>query len=90
MNVEEISLKDDVNKKKKIEENIGKEVILNDEHRGWKHGILMKEEGMGAGDFQFNPSGERYNLKLIKHKEKLLLCYNDLNQLLVLTPYMKF
>ena len=89
MNVEEISLGDDADKKKKIEENIGKEVILNDEHHSWKHGILMKEEGIGDGDFQFNPSGERYQLKLIKHKEKLLLCYDDVKQLLVLTPYIK-
>ena len=73
MKVEEILLgKDEVDKKKKIEENIGKEVILNDDHFLWKHGVLGKEKGIEGGGIKFEPSEGRYKLILTNKKEILL------------------
>jgi len=89
MIIEEILLgKDEVDKKKKIEENIGKEVILNDDHFLWKHGVLGKEKGIEGGGIKFEPSEGRYQL-MLTNKEKILLAYDDLIQLLILTPYLK-
>ncbi len=78
MIIEEILLgKDEVDKKKKIEENIGKEVILNDTHNFWVHGTLIKE---GSDD-------QVYQIDMLNAIGKRYLHYHDLNQLLVLKPY---
>ena len=86
MIIEEILLGDDADKKKKIEENLGKEVILKDEHFLWYHGVLVDEKENSEGSHDV--SGGRYQLILFNQKRKLF-DYSDLNQLLVLTHYSK-
>lgn len=78
MIIEEILLgKDEADKKKKINDNLGKEVIINDEHNFWVHGTLIKE---GSDD-------QVYQIDLFNAMGKTHLSYHDLNQLLVLTEY---
>lgn len=78
MIVEEIVLKkNEDDKRDKIQKNLGKEVILNDNHNRWMHGVLL----IGGND-----SGV-YQIKILHTNEKKQLHYHDLNQLLVLNPY---
>ena len=78
MIIEEIVLEDnETSKREAIQANLGREVILNDNHNLWVHGTLMKE-GTDAKVYQinmFNAIGKRQ------------LHYHNLNQLLVLREY---
>ena len=86
MIIDEIVLGENVDDKRKaIEDNLGKEVIVNDKHHLWKHGILIDENKDSEGNHSI--SGERYKLKLEK-SNYLSLDYEDLEKLLIIdSPY---
>ncbi len=69
MRLREIILDD---QKQAVSSNLGKEVILNDEHRLWQHGILQED-----GHPQIT-----YKLELLDREETLILHYHDLLVLL--------
>jgi len=51
MIIEEILLEDnEADKKEKIQNYLGREVIVNDEHNLWKHGVLMDEKEGAKGN----------------------------------------
>jgi len=75
MIIEEILLEDnETDKREKIQANLGREVILNDGHNLWVHGILLTE---GSDD-------QVYQINMFNAIGKRQLHYHDLNQLLVL------
>jgi hypothetical protein len=79
MIIEEIILGEKTqDKQKAIRSNLGKEVVLNDFHNSWLHGVLLKEE----------EDNEVYQINLF-HRTKQLH-YHNLKQLLVLTPLQKY
>ena len=80
MILEEITLgKDNDSKRKAIQDNLGQQVILNDFHQNWAHGVLLKE----------GYDNEVYRIKIADGKGQRQLHYNDLNQLLVIRNYPK-
>ena len=80
MIIEEIVLGGDIkDKQKAIRDNIGKEVILNDFHNNWCHGILLKEDE--------DDREVVYQINILNAKGARQLHYHDLKQLLILKPY---
>lgn len=81
MILEEINLgKTEKEKRKGITDNLGQQVILEDDHNDWCHGFLLKE----GYDF------ETYQMKIIDARGQRQLHYNDLKQLLVINHYSKY
>lgn len=77
MIVEEIVLGKSVSSKQEaIRKNLGKEVILNDAHNSWCHGILLGEKG----------DNMTYHIKILSARGERRFDYSNLNQLLLLTP----
>jgi len=72
MRLVEIAIED---QKEAILKRIGKEVIINDDHRPWRHGIIQ-------GDPQFDV----YQLALTSEEYILRLHYHDLKNLLEVYP----
>ena len=73
MRLVEITISD---QKEAILKRVGEEVILNDAHYKWRHGILQKDPR----------EHDTYQLKLISEKFYLTLNYNNLNSLLEVSP----
>ena len=75
MILEEITLgQTEESKKDAVQKNLGQQVILNDNHNGWCHGVLLNERY----------DNEVYQMKIADGRGKRQLHYHDLNQLLVL------
>ena len=75
MILEEISVGEDIESKKKaILENLGKQVILCDNHAHWVHGLLSKE----------NYDSTCYQIHLLDPRGIRELWYNDLQQVILL------
>jgi len=92
MVIEEIVFGTDIkDKQKAIQDNFGKEVILNDFHNLWCHGILLKD-GSDNVVYRMNILNETNRERMEKYKreevrEPKRLHYHDLKQLLILKPY---
>lgn len=52
--------------KEAIQKRWGKEVIVRDEHRMWKHGILERDT-CPYETYQLNPAGEGETIRLHYH-----------------------
>jgi hypothetical protein len=78
MILEEINVgKDKESKEKVILENLGKQVILCDNHARWVHGLLSKE----------NYDDTCYQIHLLDPRRIREFWYNDLQQLILLKAY---
>ena len=73
MILEEVALTTDDSKRTAIQGYFNHEVILNDEHEGWCHGIVLNERH----------DNEVYQLKILDGRRQRQMHYHDLNQLLV-------
>ncbi len=62
-------------KKDAIQKNLGEQVILNDDHNNWCHGVLLNESY-----FQ-----DVYQMKIVDARKNKQLHYHDLNQLLIIS-----
>ena len=77
MIIEEIVLGKDVSSKQEaIRKNLGKEVILNDFHNRWCHGIVLGEK----------TDNMTYYINILSAIGEKRFYYSNLNQLLLLTP----
>ena len=61
-------------KRNAIKDNLGQQVILNDDHNDWCHGLLLKEKF----------DNQVYQMNIADGRGKRQLHYHDLNQLLVI------
>ncbi|MBU2104808.1 MAG: hypothetical protein KKF67_03475 [Nanoarchaeota archaeon] len=61
-------------KKDVVQKNLGQQVILNDDHNDWCHGVLLNERY----------DNEVYQMKIADGRGQRQLHYHDLNQLLVI------
>jgi len=57
-----------------IQRNLGKQVILNDEHNDWCHGVLLRE----------GHDNEVYQMQIADGRGKRRLYYHDLKQFLLI------
>ena len=64
-------------KREAVQKNLGQQVILNDGHEEWCHGVLL-EKGY---------DNEVYQMKVADGRGQRQLHYHDLNQLLVLANH---
>ncbi len=64
--------KTDDEKKKVIEDYIGKQIILKDSHLNWQHVVITDANG----------SLGRYKVVFMNARPDSQLCYNDLKQLI--------
>jgi len=75
MILEEITLgQTEESKKDTVQKNLGQQVILNDDHNGWCHGVLLTE--------RYN--NEVYQMKIADGRRQRQLHYHNLNQILVI------
>ena len=75
MRLEEITLNKDIESKRKaIRDNLGRQVLLNDSHEKWCHGVLLGEDCKDV----------LYSIKIADIRELKSLYYHDLNQLLII------
>jgi len=83
MTIKEIVLEPtEESRRKAIQENLGQEVILKDEHYGWCHGVLLRE-GYDNEVYLIEVVGRRR--KGSQRREEIPRHYDDLNQLLVIS-----
>jgi len=61
-------------KREAVQKNLGQQVILNDYHNNWCHGVLLNERY----------DNEVYQMKVADGRGQRQLHYHDLNQLLVI------
>ncbi|MFH1238286.1 MAG: hypothetical protein ABIH79_02010 [archaeon] len=81
MILEEITLGKDVDSKRKvIQDNRGKQVIINDLHENWAHGVISWS----------GFDNEVYQMYIADGRGERQLHYHDLNQLLVLPVHPKY
>jgi hypothetical protein len=74
MKVREVQIGgDNESKRDAIQNNLGKQVLLCDEHNLWCHGTLLDGEDKTT-----------YHLRSVDSKEQMRFHYHDLSQLLVL------
>jgi hypothetical protein len=73
MMLDEIALTDDDSKKKAIQKYFNHEVILNDFHEEWCHGVILTERH----------DNEVYQLKILDGRRQRQMHYHDLKQLIV-------
>jgi len=79
MRVDEIDLgEDEQSRRKAIQDNLDKQVILKDEHEFWCH---CKIEGYGK---------QVYSVQIEDGRGKIELHYHDLNQLIVLEDHPSY
>ena len=77
MRLEEIKFEDsEEGRIKAIQGCEGEEVIVNDEHKDWIHGILLRSAAPGA-----------YRIKSKNPDKEERLSYHDLQTLLKVVPY---
>ena len=75
MILEEITLGQTTeDKKDAVQKNLGQQVILNDDHNDWCHGVLLNERY----------DNEVYQMKIADGRGQRQLHYHDLNKLLVI------
>lgn len=67
-------------KRDAIQNNLGKQVILNDKNKGWCHGVLLDEKYYNIG----------YKMKIGDGRGQIPFHYHDLNQLLVLSNHPNY
>ncbi|MEA3514768.1 MAG: hypothetical protein U9R34_04790 [Nanoarchaeota archaeon] len=78
MIIEEIILsKDNDSRRKAIQDNLGQQVILNDDYYNWCHGILLEQRY----------DNQVYQMKMANGRGQKQLHDNDLNQLLILLDH---
>lgn len=78
MKLREIVLgEDEDSRRRAIQENFGKEVIIRDFHKEWMHGTLL--------DREYNR--EVYKIELQGEGRQIRLHYHDLDQLLLVSNY---
>jgi len=58
-----------------VQKNLGRQVILNDDHHDWCHGVLLNE----------GYDKEVYQMEIVDGGGQRQLHYHDLNQLLVIS-----
>ena len=81
MILKEITLdKDEYGKRKAIQDNLGQQVILNDDHNNWCHGTILEKKY----------DDEVYQMKIADGRKQLQLHYDDLKQLLVLENHSEY
>ena len=61
-------------KREAVQKNLGQQVILNDYHNNWCHGVLLNERY----------DNEVHQMKVADGRGQRQLHYHDLNQLLVI------
>ncbi|MEK6892884.1 MAG: hypothetical protein AABX07_01645 [Nanoarchaeota archaeon] len=59
-------------KREAVQENLGQQVIINDTHNSWCHGVILKE----------GYDNEVYQAQLKDERGKMQFHYHDLNTLL--------
>ncbi len=75
MILEEIALgKTKDSKRDAIQKNLGQQVILNDDHESWCHGVLLNQ----------GYDTEVYQMKIADGRQQRQLHYHDLNKLLII------
>ncbi|PIX28083.1 MAG: hypothetical protein COZ66_01445 [Candidatus Huberarchaeum crystalense] len=67
-------------KREAVQKNLGQQVILNDDHEEWCHGVLLTERY----------DNEVYQMKVADGRGQRQLHYHDLNQLLVIANYPEY
>jgi len=72
--------KTEEDKREVIKKNLGQQVILNDEHFGWLHGVLLNEKY----------DDEVYQMKISDGRGQRQFHYDDVNQLLVIKYNPKY
>ncbi len=101
MILEEITLgKSKDNKRKAIQDNLGQQVILNDLHNNWCHGVLSKDrrktqvlskdseiKGVRLKD---GYDDRVYQMKVVDGRGEMQLHYGDLKQLLIIVYHQKY
>jgi hypothetical protein len=76
MILEEVVLEDDNEyaQRKAVQDNLGQQVILNDEHEHWVHGVIQNQ----------GYDHEVYTIKIADGRKERELHYHDLNQILII------
>lgn len=72
--------KTEESKREAVQKNLGQQVILNDAHEQWCHGVL----------FTNGNDNEVYQMEIADGRGQRQLHYHDLNQLLVLANHPKY
>ena len=67
-------------KRKAIRDNLGRQVLLNDSHEKWCHGVLLGED---CKDVVYS-NDVLYSIEIADVRELKSLYYHDLNQLLII------
>ncbi len=67
-------------KRDAIQKNLGKQVILNDDHNDWCHGVLLNDKY----------DNEVYQMKIADGRGQRQLHYHDLNQMLVISNHSDY
>jgi len=81
MILQEIVLgKTEESKRDAIRENLGEQVILNDDHNNWCHGIILNK----------GYDNKVYQMIIADKWGQIQLHYNDLNQLLVISDNFNY